>query len=187
MSTDGVPPAVAATTSQSNCIRHSDCVVVGSIVAEAIENTPTATRASVAAMVGRSRLASCRRACIGFPRGFVQSDSLVKGMWAELVTRYRDEIAGRAPFSGDIDGSEPVDTASVVALLGQESGLVARIGEAAGSGELTAQAAAWLTRAGELSDALFEPGTDRLKPLRVRMTGGGSACAVCSAPAARTG
>jgi len=103
-------------------------------------------------------------------QGFVQSDSLLRGMWSDLSTLYAEQIAGRAPFSGEIDAENQVTAEALVALLGRKTGLVARVRAAAGASDLSAAAEAWLSDAEALAEVFFDPDSDEIKPVRVRLT-----------------
>ena len=103
-------------------------------------------------------------------QGFVQSDSLLKGMWSDLGTLYEQQFAGHAPFGGDIDAENQVTAEALTALLGRETGLVTRVREAAGSGDLSPAAEAWLSEAEALAELFFDPGSDEIEAVRVRMT-----------------
>ena len=104
-------------------------------------------------------------------RGFVQSDNLLKAEWESMVALYRQTIAGKAPLSGNFD-DPALDEAALVGFFGPQSGMVARVRQAAAAGGLSPQASAWLDYAEGLSRAMFEPGTDLLRPIPVRLTAG---------------
>jgi hypothetical protein len=100
---------------------------------------------------------------------FVRGDSLLRAQWHYLAELYDKEIHGRPPFGGDLLADEALAFDTIKALLGGETGAVARIRHAAAGEELSAEAQAWLARAESISSLLFESGSDAPREVKFTM------------------
>ena len=104
-------------------------------------------------------------------QAYVESDSLIKRQWEDLVALYDSGIRGRAPFSGDL-GDEPVTLKNLRALLGGQTGAVARVRRAAASATLAPEVDAWIGRAEMVSRLLFGDESDDPRPIKINVTVG---------------
>ena len=102
-------------------------------------------------------------------QSYVDSDNLIRRQWSDLVRLYDTGIREHAPFSGDL-ADDPVTLKNLRALLGGETGAVARVRKAAAGQAISAQADAWLTTAEGLSRLFFEEESDDPRSIKVNVT-----------------
>jgi hypothetical protein len=102
-------------------------------------------------------------------QAYVDSDNLIRRQWTDLVRLYDTGIREHAPFSGDL-ADDPVTLKNLRALLGGQTGAVARVRKAATGQAISAQADAWLTAAEGLSRLFFEEESDAPRSIKVNVT-----------------
>jgi type VI protein secretion system component VasK len=83
---------------------------------------------------------------------FVGGANVAEAMWSQIVDRWTTGLAGRYPMVAD-PSAELVDPEALVALFGGETGLVNTLPEGL---DLDAASTAWLDRARQVSEALFD-------------------------------